>query len=258
MAERPLIGVLCDRRLVGAADVQLVTERYLKAVIRHADVDAVLLPALPEFQDARRILRRLDGLFLTGSPSNVDPARYADPAGDAAGPFDPARDETALALIGEAIDRAKPVFGVCRGFQEVNVAFGGSLQRDLAHDARDLKHHTPPDVDYQAMFAHSHPIALTPGGVLEQAFGASEIEVNSVHFQGIETLGKGLAVEARAPDGVIEAIRAEATPAPVLAVQWHPEWQAEASPASLDYFHLFGAVLRGAPLAEAARLIRTR
>jgi putative glutamine amidotransferase len=257
MVERPLIGVVCCRRMVAAAEAQTVMERYLRAVILHSDVDAVLVPSLPDLQDARHVLKRLDGVFLTGSPSNVEPRRY-DEVDDAAGPFDPARDETSLALIGEAVERGKPVFGVCRGFQEINVAFGGSLQRDLAGKMRDLKHHTPPDVDYDTMFAFRHPIALTPGGVLESAFGAPAIEVNSVHFQGIRTLGKGLAIEATAPDGVIEAIRADGTAVPVLAVQWHPEWQAEKSPTSLDYFHLFGEVMRGAGLAEAAAAVRGR
>jgi putative glutamine amidotransferase len=224
---------------------QTVTERYLQSLIRYAEVDAVLIPAMPGYQAPRAVLRRLDGVFLTGSPSNIEPLRYGQHIADAPGPFDPERDETALDLIGGAVELAKPLFAVCRGFQEINVAFGGSLRRDMSDDGRDLKHHAPSEDDYSAMFDHGHAVTLTPGGTLAKGFGQSIIEVNSAHYQGIDRLGDHLTVEATARDGVIEAIRADNTPAPMLAVQWHPEWAPEIDENSRTYFRLLGAAMRG-------------
>src|ERR1700761_8218041 len=127
---RPLIGISADTRPYGDETAQLVIERYMEAVIRHADVDAVLVPARPDLIDAKAVAARLDGLLLTGSPSNVAPSRYGD-ASAGNGPFDPGRDEMTARLIEAMIDRARRVLGICRGFQEVNVAFGGTLARDL-------------------------------------------------------------------------------------------------------------------------------
>jgi putative glutamine amidotransferase len=243
---RPLIGISADTRPYGEETAQLVIERYMEAVIRNADVDAVLIPARPDLIDAKAVAARLDGLLLTGSPSNVAPARYGD-AREGHGPFDPGRDEMTARLIAAMIDRARPVLGICRGFQELNVAFGGTLARDLGDEGRALSHHAPDGVSLPAMFDHEHDVILTPEGVLARAFGRDRLLVNSVHFQGVDRLGDGLAVEARAPDGVVEAISANPNGAPILAVQWHPEWQTDRDAASQGVFHIFGRALRGEP-----------
>jgi putative glutamine amidotransferase len=140
------------------------------------------------------------------------------------------------------------VFGVCRGFQEINVAFGGSLRRDMAEASELMAHHAPDEVGFNEMFDHVHPVRLTPGGVLARAFGAEETSVNSVHYQGVDRLGDGLAIEAQALDGVVEAVSGQVNGAPVLAVQWHPEWRTDANPQSQTFFQIFGRALRGAPL----------
>jgi putative glutamine amidotransferase len=241
---RPLIGISADTRPYGDETAQLVIERYMEAVIRHADVDAVLVPARPDLIDAKAVAVRLDGLLLTGSPSNVAPARYGD-AGEGNGPFDPGRDEMTARLIAAMIDRARPVLGICRGFQEVNVAFGGTLARDLGAEGRPLSHHAPDGVPLPEMFGHGHDVILTPGGTLARAFGRERLRVNSVHFQGVDRLGEGLGIEASAPDGVIEAVSARPNGAPILAVQWHPEWQTDRDAASQGVFHIFGRALRG-------------
>ena len=241
---RPLIGISADTRPYGDETAQLVIERYMEAVIRNADVDAVLIPARPDLIDARAVAARLDGLLLTGSPSNVAPARYGD-AGEGAGPFDPGRDEMTARLIAAMIDRARPVLGICRGFQELNVAFGGTLARDLGDEERLLSHHAPNGVPLAEMFGHEHDVILTPGGILASAFGRERLQVNSVHFQGVDRLGEGLSIEAEAPDGVVEAISAHPNGAPILAVQWHPEWQTDRDAASQGIFHIFGRALRG-------------
>jgi putative glutamine amidotransferase len=255
MNARPLVGILCCKRTVTDLPAQAVLEKYLEALMRFADVDAVLLPSLPGNFNARALLGRLDGAFLTGSPSNIEPGRYAKETAEATGPFDPGRDAAALGLIDAAISAGKPLFGICRGMQEINVAFGGTLRRDLSMDDRPLRHHAPADADLAPMYEHGHKVRLRTGGILAAALGAEEIEVNSVHYQGVERLGHGLVAEAQAPDGVVEAVTAVGGRAPVFGVQWHPEWRTADSPASLAYFRLFGLALRGATLEQAAQSV---
>jgi putative glutamine amidotransferase len=251
MIARPVLGIVCCTRRMGSEFGQGVINRYVTAAMRHADAAALLIPALPELMRADEVVGRLDGLLLTGSPSNVEPGRYGEAgAEDAAGPYDPARDSMTAALVEAMLALSRPVFGVCRGLQELNVAFGGSLRRDTSSAPDLLAHHAADDVPFHAMFDHRHPVHLTPGGTLHNAFGRSELAVNSVHFQGIGRLGQGLLVEARAPDGIVEAVSATVNNAPVLAVQWHPEWDADTNPDSRTFFHILGRALRGEPMAR--------
>ena len=244
---RPVLGIVACNRTVGSEGAQAVMDRYADAAMRHADAAALLVPAMPELMRADEVAGRLDGLLLTGSPSNVEPARYGDgAAGD--GPFDPARDAMTKALVDAMLALGRPVFGVCRGFQELNVAFGGTLRRDLG--TTPLPHHAPGGASFDAMFAHEHPVHLAPGGILAAAFGREAIAVNSVHFQGVDRLAPGLTAEAHAPDGVVEAVSARVNGAPVLGVQWHPEWDTDVRPDSQIFFHLLGRALRGESLAQ--------
>jgi putative glutamine amidotransferase len=240
---RPVLGVTCCNRQLGGETAQAVIDRYVRAAMTWAEASALLTPAIPELMNARDVAARLDGLLLTGSPSNVEASRYGEAAADAAGPFDPARDAMALALIEAMLDLGRPVFGVCRGLQEINVAFGGALSREVA--AMGLAHHAPDGVGLEAMFAHRHEVDLTPGGVLAVASGRRRLSVNSVHYQGISRLGEGLSVEALAPDGLVEAVSARVGGAQVLAVQWHPEWRPEADEAARLVFRLLGRAMRG-------------
>jgi putative glutamine amidotransferase len=146
-------------------------------------------------------------------------------------------------------DLGKPVFGICRGFQELNVAFGGTLRRDMAEHPELIPHHAPSEASFSEYFEHIHPVKLEEGGVLKSAYKRDELDVVSVHYQGVDKLGAGLKVEATAPDGVIEAVSAEVNGAPVLAVQWHPEWKASENPQSQLFFKLLGRALRREPLA---------
>jgi len=240
---RPVLGVIACNRLVGAEAAQAVMERYIRAAMVHADVAALIIPSLPDLMTAAEVAPRLDGVLLTGSPSNVDPAHYADDGGE--GPFDPGRDAIALAMIDRMIDLGRPVFGICRGFQEINVALGGSLRRDTSASADLLRHHAPDGASFDAMFEHLHPVHLSERGLLAQAFGKHDLTVNSVHFQGIGRLAPGLDVEATAPDGLVEAYSARPNGAPVIAVQWHPEWDADRNDDSKAYFQLLGRAMRG-------------
>ena len=248
MSARPVIGIICDNRSVGGRKAQIVLDRYVRAAIRYADVAALLIPSLPELMSAVDIAGRLDGVLMTGSPSNVEPSYYGDAAvGD--GPFDAARDELAIALINEMTGRGRPVFGVCRGFQEINVALGGTLRRDTSDSDDLIRHHAPDDAGYSEMFDHRHDVSLASGGMLAAAFAKPGLTVNSVHYQGIGTLAPGLSIEATAPDGLVEAYSTRINGAPLLAVQWHPEWDTDADPDSQTFFRLLGRALRGDPLS---------
>jgi putative glutamine amidotransferase len=183
-------------------------------------------------------------LLLTGSRSNVAPHRYG--ADGPAGPLDEARDEVALTLAAHMIEAGKPVFGICRGLQELNVLFGGTL----AAGEPGARHHggnwSPGD--YASLFDLRHDVALVPGGVLARTTGEASLSVTSVHEQVIDRLGYGLAAEAHASDdGVIEAIAARPCGADVLAVQWHPEWDVSWSRASQRFFALMGEALGAVP-----------
>lgn len=251
-SSRPVVGLICCTRFVGVEPAQAVMTRYVRAVMRYSDAAVLLVPTLPELMAGEEVISRLDGLLLTGSPSNLEPARYGNPDPSAPGPFDQGRDTVAASLIHGMLAAGKPVFGICRGLQEINVAFGGTLRRDLSDPGTVLPHHAPDGVDLATMFDHHHPVDLTPGGVLAGAFGREQLTVNSVHFQGINRLGVGLSVEARAPDGVIEAVEAVVAGAQLLAVQWHPEWATEDHPQSQTFFRLLGAALRRQPLTTVA------
>jgi putative glutamine amidotransferase len=247
-AHRPVLGVICCNRSIDGQAGQAVMTRYLNSALRYAEAAGLLIPALPELFHAREVAPRIDGLLLTGTPSNLDPKRYGALADDAPGPFDPDRDEMTSELIAAMLDLGKPVFGICRGFQELNVAFGGTLRRDMAEHPDLLRHHAPDGVSFEEMFDHIHPVRLGEDGVLKRAYGRDALDIVSVHYQGVEALGAGLRVEARAPDGVIEAVSANVNGAPVLAVQWHPEWKASENPQSQLFFQLLGRALRNEPL----------
>ncbi len=240
---RPVLGVIACNRMVGSEVAQAVMNRYIRAAMTYADVAALIIPSLPDLMTAAEVAPRIDGILLTGSPSNVATRLYGDEGGD--GPFDDGRDEIAMSMVDRMIDARKPVFGICRGFQEINVALGGTLRRDTSASDALIRHHAPDDVDFDAMFDHRHPVELADGGMLSNAYAKGALDVNSVHFQGIGTLADGLTVEARAPDGLVEAYSARPNGAPLLAVQWHPEWGTENDADSQTYFHLLGMALRG-------------
>jgi putative glutamine amidotransferase len=249
---RPVAGVICCTRTVGIEPAQAVMNRYVASAMRYADAAALLVPSMPDLMKASEVAARLDGLMLTGSPSNLDPALYGQDIPDAPGPFDAGRDTMTADLIKAMLDLGRPVFGVCRGFQEINVAFGGTLRRDMSEKGAALPHHAPDEVDFNGMFDHTHRVDLTPGGVLAKAFNVEAATVNSVHYQGVDRLGEGLLVEARASDDVVEAFSATINGAPVLAVQWHPEWKTERNPQSQAFFQVFGRALRGEGLRPPA------
>ncbi len=241
---KPLIGIPADRRLLGMHYFHCVGEKYIAAVADGARAIPVLIPALGEGLDLDELLGRFDALMLTGSPSNVEPHHYGGPASDPGTLHDPERDATTLPLIPKAIAAGMPVLAICRGFQEMNVAFGGTLWQKL-HEVAGLRDHredkhAPLDEQYGPV----HPVTLAEGGLLRGLAGRDTIEVNSLHSQGVQRLGPDLAVEATAPDGVIEAFRVRTAPGFAVGVQWHPEWKMQTNDFSRALFGAFGEAAR--------------
>ena len=237
---RPLIGIPADRRMVGHHPFHMVGEKYARAVIDAAGAAPVLIPSLAEELRFEELLQRLDGLLFTGSPSNVEPHHYDGPPSAPGTLHDPARDATTLPLIRGAVESGVPVFGICRGFQEMNVAFGGTLHQKLHEVPGLLDHRDDETQPLEVQYGPAHDVTLEPGGLLRSLAEGDRIRVNSLHSQGIERLGPPLAVEARAPDGVIEAFRVRAAASFAVAVQWHPEWKVMTNPFSRALFAAFG------------------
>jgi putative glutamine amidotransferase len=242
---KPIIGIPADRRVLGLHPFHCVGEKYIEAVARAADAIPVLIPALEELIPVEDMLERVDGLLLTGSASNVEPHRYAGPASDPDTLHDPHRDALTLPLIPLAVSSGVPVLGVCRGFQEMNVAFGGTLWQKVHEVPGLVDHREDKSEPLEVQYGPAHEVELTRDGVLHRLAGRDRVMVNSVHGQGVRELGAGLAVEARAPDGLVEAFRVRDAGDFALAVQWHPEWQVMSNAFSQALFAAFGAAARG-------------
>lgn len=240
-ARRPIVGIPACVKSIGAHDFHVAGRKYVDAVALAAACTPVLLPALGDRQDVARLLEMLDGLMLTGSPSNVDPARYGQVPHAPEMLMDRERDATTFPLIAAALEAGLPLFGICRGFQELNVALGGTLHQEVHRVPGRRDHREPPDQSLDVQYGPAHPVRLTPGGRLRALLGGvDEIMVNSVHGQGIAELAPGLIVEAVAPDGQIEAVRVDGARNFAMAVQWHPEWKAMDNPDSRRIFAAFG------------------
>ncbi|HWK73851.1 MAG TPA: gamma-glutamyl-gamma-aminobutyrate hydrolase family protein [Povalibacter sp.] len=245
MSSKPLIGIPADRRLLGDHHYfHCVGEKYIQAVAAGADAIPVLIPSLGEALDPQELLRSFDAILLTGSASNVEPHHYSGPPSEAGTLHDADRDATTLPLISHVVQAGMPLLAICRGFQEMNVAFGGTLWQKL-HEVQGYDDHRE---DLQApldeQYGPAHEVELVGGGVLRQLAGKDHLTVNSLHSQGVQTLGAGLEIEARAPDGVIEAFRVGKAPGFALAVQWHPEWKFQDNPFSRALFAAFGKAAR--------------
>ena len=204
----------------------------------------MLIPALGEWYDAADLVSRVDGLLITGSPSNIRPERYGAQRSDPGTLHDPARDATTLPLIRAALDAGLPMLAICRGLQELNVALGGTLHQKVHEVPGRIDHRANATPALRVQYGPAHPVWLIPGGRLRRLLGVDEITVNSLHSQGIDRLAPGLAVEAVAPDGQVEAVRVDGASAFALAVQWHPEWRFWEDPHSTRLLQAFGQAVR--------------
>lgn len=244
MIRKPLIGIPADRRLLGHHYFHCVGEKYIAAVARGADAVVVLIPALGDEVVIEPLLERLDAVLLTGSPSNVEPHRYAGPTSEPGTLHDAQRDATTLPMIPRLVNAGIPLLAICRGFQEMNVAYGGSLWQKIHEVSGFANHRENAEAPMDEQYGPAHDVQLTQGGLLERLAGATTLNVNSLHSQGVQTLGKDLEIEARAPDGVIEAFRVRGASNFALAVQWHPEWKYQDNPFSRALFAAFGEAAR--------------
>ena len=244
MHSRPVIGVPADRREYGPHPFHMVGEKYLRALVQAADVLPLMMPVLANDVDIGELLARFDGVFLTGSYSDLEPHHYGGEPSAEGTLHDPCRDAVTLPLAKRALEEGVPLLAVCRGFQELNVVLGGTLHQKV-HEVPGYHNHLenkddPLDVQY----GPSHPVGLPENGLLRELMGSDTAMVNSLHGQGIAKLADGVTVEAIADDGLVEAFRVDDVPGFALAVQWHPEWKATENEFSKVIFKAFGDACR--------------
>lgn len=259
---RPIIGIPCDVKMLGPHPFHAVGEKYIAAVDGGAGCQPVLLPVPREpLAEAELRLEEIfalcDGIFLTGSHSNVHPEHYGGTPPRDGVLIDRQRDALTLTLIRECITRAVPLFVVCRGFQELNVALGGTLHQHLQEMpgepgfAPRFDHRENKDDPLETQYGPAHDVTLEAGGAFEKLLGTRTIRVNSLHGQGIDRLADALIAEGRAPDGTVEAVRVRDARAFALGVQWHPEWKYWENETSRKLFGAFGDAVSQAAAVTA-------
>ncbi|MDH3589788.1 MAG: gamma-glutamyl-gamma-aminobutyrate hydrolase family protein [Gammaproteobacteria bacterium] len=241
---RPIVGLSADLKHIEPHNYHCVGDKYIRAIIGEADAVPVMLPALTDGVLAEEILAMVDGIVLTGSHANIHPRHYGGGEPYDGSPLDPARDMANLRLIPAALKAAVPLLGVCRGFQEVNVALGGTLHQKV-HEHPDFDNHLEDNtLDLDGQYGPAHPVFLAEGGILASLVDSQEQLVNSLHGQGIDRLAQRAFVEARAGDGLIEAFSVSGAAEFALAVQWHPEWKPHTHPFYAATWHAFGEACR--------------
>jgi putative glutamine amidotransferase len=255
---RPVVGVIGNaHRIEDRFTVQMVGERNLRAITDVAGAVPLMFAGSPEITDVGALLDVVDGVVLTGARANVHPTRFKREAHESHEPYDIERDEVALALSEACVARGIPLFGICRGLQEMNVAFGGSLHPEIRELPGRINHRMPRletgeiHPDPLVVFADRHDVKLTPGGVFAKLLGCETIRVNSLHGQGILEPGERVVIEGIAEDGTIEAIRIADAPSFALGVQWHAEYDPQRNPINRKLFEAFGAALRERQRAAA-------
>ena len=253
VCQMPLVGIPTCLRTVNERLFHGVNDRYPSAVLDAAGCLPVLIPAVGSKVDVRAVLSRLDGLLLTGSPSNVHPSHYGAEPSDPEILYDPERDATTLPRIREAIRRDLPILAICRGIQELNVALGGTLHQRV-HEVPGRHNHRSRRDSSDGPYGPAHRVTLTAGGLLASLAGAPEVKVNSLHSQGIDRPAVSLRIEAVAPDGQIEAVSLPEARF-VVGVQWHPEYKAVDDPFSSALFSAF-AMACGAAAATVVPIVR--
>lgn len=237
MTKKPLVGIVTCVREINNIEFHMAAEKYAFAIKNAAQAVPILIPSI---EIENEILDYLDGLLFTGSQSNVQPHHYGGIPSKPGTLHDPKRDAASLPLIRSAVKRSIPLLSICRGHQELNAALGGSLCQEVHELPDKLDHREPSEKPLEIQFQESHLIHLTKNGMLEKIAGADSIMVNSLHHQAIEKLSDQLLIEAKAPDGVIEAVRVDKQDYFGLGVQWHPEWKVMENSFSKNIFGAFG------------------
>jgi putative glutamine amidotransferase len=238
---RPVVGIIGNMHLIndqypahaGGAMVSQAVAEVTGAI-------PLIVPADPGLVSVEELMETCDGFLFPGGRANVHPEEYGQLETAAHGSFDRGRDRITLPLIRACVAAGQPFLAICRGFQEVNVAMGGTLYPEIRDLPGRMNHRMPPDGTLEEKFALRHSVKLTTGGVFHRLFGAEEVMTNTLHGQGIKQPGTRIVIDGYAPDGTPEAIYVEDAPGFTLAVQWHPEWDAANDPVSRPLFQAFG------------------
>jgi len=249
---RPVIGIISNSHLINDQyPAHAGGTMNSEAVAEVSGAIPLLIPADPRFVQVNELLDVCDGFLLTGGRPNVHPAEYGEDETPAHGTFDRGRDAIVLPLIRACVERGQPFFGVCRGFQEVNVAMGGTLHPEIRDLPGRMNHRMPPDGTLEEKFALRHKVTFTPDGPFHRLLGALEVMTNTLHGQGIKRPGARVVIDGLAPDDTPEAIFVRDAPGFTLSVQWHPEYRAGMDPVSRPLFHAFGQAARAWRAARA-------
>ncbi|GHA51302.1 gamma-glutamyl-gamma-aminobutyrate hydrolase [Amylibacter ulvae] len=242
---KPVVGIIGNSYIIDDSyPVQSTGVSNVEAIARVSGALPVVIPAIPDLVNIDDLCGRFDGFLFTGGRPNVHPEEYGEAETPAHGQFDRDRDRVALPLIRAAVDKGIPILGICRGFQEFNVAFGGSLYPEIRDLPGRMNHRMPPDGTLEEKFALRHDVSLIEGSEFSKMFGATVVKTNSLHGQGIKEKGARIIIEGHAPDGTPEAIRIADAPSFAMAVQWHPEWRAHECGVSRPLFEAFGQSMR--------------
>ena len=242
---RPVVGII--------GNTQLLNDQYpvhaggvmnSDAVSKVCGCMPLIIPTNPDYVSVEELMSVCDGFLLTGGRPNVHPEEYGEEATEAHGAFDRARDAIALPLVRACVESGQPFLGICRGFQEINVAMGGSLYPEIRELPGRMNHRMPPDGTLEEKFELRHDVSFASGGVFHEVMGAEVVRTNTLHGQGIKEPGSRIVMDGFAPDGTPEAIYVKGAPGFTLAVQWHPEWNATGDPVSRPLFAAFGEAVR--------------
>ncbi len=241
---KPVIGLPADRRMVDPHPFHMAGEKYVQAIVDGSDGLPFIIPALGDPLDVDEIVANVDGILLTGSPSNIEPYHYEGQPSEPGTMHDPHRDALTLPLAKCAMEKGVPLLAVCRGFQELNIVLGGTLHQKVHEVPGYHMHKENPDDPLEVQYGPSHAMHLIEGGLLHSLAATDTVMVNSLHAQGVAKLADGVTVEAVADDGLIEAFVVDSAPGFTLAVQWHPEWQVRLNDFSTAIFRVFGDACR--------------
>ena len=242
---RPVVGIIGNHHLINDQYETHAGGRMNSEAVRDiCDAVPLIVPSDPALVDIEDLMRVCDGFLFTGGRPNVHPEEYGEEYTEAHGAIDRNRDRLVLPLIRSCVERGQPILAICRGFQELNVAMGGSLYPEIRDLPGRMNHRMPPDGTLEEKFELRHDVTFTEGGVFHRIMGKTVVRTNTLHGQGIKEKGPRIVIDGHAPDGTPEAIYVEDAPGLTLGVQWHPEYRAACDPVSRPLFETFGNALR--------------
>ena len=243
---RPVIGIQCSHHMAeDTYEVQMTGRRTIDAVREVSDCLPLLIPGLPDAVDIGDLCETLDGIVLTGGRANVHPKHYGEAYTEGHGAMDEDRDALALPLVRAAVDLGIPIFGLCKGIQEMNVSLGGTLYKEVGDLPGRHRHRMPKDCkDHEIIFELREQVRLKAGGAMARMLGTEQIVTNSLHGQAIKDAGDRVVLEGWAADETIEAISIAGARSFAIGVQWHAEYEAHADPVSKVLFTALGDAAR--------------